>query len=62
VRPNKKHFTVQRIIGRGDLWVTEFVLTHGGIPSYAVSIMEFRRRVAKETQYFADGFDPAPEE
>ena len=42
VQPNKKRFTVRRIIGNGDLWVTEFVLTYDGIPSYAVSIMEFR--------------------
>ena len=42
VQPNKKRFTVRRIIGSGDLWVTEFVLTYDGIPSYAVSLMEFR--------------------
>ena len=61
VQPNKKRFTVRRIIGSGDLWVTEFILTYDGIPSYAVSIMEFHDElVAHETQYFADGFDPAP--
>ncbi len=61
VQPNKKRFTVRRIIGSGDLWVTEFVLTYDGIPSYTVSIMEFREGlVAHETQYFADRFDPAP--
>jgi len=61
VQPNKKRFTVQRMIGSGDLWVTEFVLTYDGIPSYTVSIMEFRDGlVAHETQYFADRFDPAP--
>ncbi len=61
VQPNKKRFTVRRIIGSGDLWVTEFVLAYDGIPSYAVSIMEFRDGlVANETQYFADRFDPAP--
>jgi hypothetical protein len=61
LQPNKKHFTVRRIIGSGDLWVTEFVLTYDGIPSYAVSIMEFREAlVVNETQYFADQFDPAP--
>ena len=61
VQPNKKRFTVRRIIGSGDLWVTEFVLTYDGVPSYTVSIMEFREgRVARETQYFADPFDPAP--
>jgi hypothetical protein len=61
VQPNKKRFTVRRIVGGGDLWVTEFVLSYDGIPSYAVSIMEFREGlVANETQYFADRFDPAP--
>jgi SnoaL-like domain len=61
LQPSKKRFTVRRIIGSGDLWVTEFVLTYDGIPSYAVSIMEFREeKVANETQYFADRFDPAP--
>jgi hypothetical protein len=61
LQPNKKRFTVRRIVGGGDLWVTEFVLSYDGIPSYAVSIMEFRDGlVANETQYFADRFDPAP--
>lgn len=61
LQPNKKRFTVRRVLGSGDLWVTEFVLAYDGIPSYAVSIMEFRDgRVAHETQYFADRFDPAP--
>ena len=61
LQPNKKRFTVQRMIGSGDLWVTEFVLTYDGKPSYTVSIMEFRDgRVVSETQYFADGFDPSP--
>ena len=56
-----KRFTVRRMIGGGDLWVTEFVLTYDGVPSYTVSIMEFRDGlVAHETQYFADRFDPAP--
>ena len=61
VQPNRKRFTVRRMIGSGDLWVTEFVLSYDGIPSYTVSIMEFREgRVAHETQYFADRFEPAP--
>ncbi len=58
-QPSKKRFTVQRIIGGGDLWVTEFILTYDGKPSYTVSIMEFTGdKVARETQYFADPFDP----
>ncbi len=56
-QPNKKRFAVQRIIGGDDLWVTEYILTYDGKPSYTVSIMEFRGdKVARETQYFADPF------
>jgi ketosteroid isomerase-like protein len=56
-QPNKKRFTVRRIIGSGDLWVTELILTYDGKPSYTVSIMEFKGdKVARETQYFADPF------
>jgi ketosteroid isomerase-like protein len=59
-QPNKKRFTIRRIVGSGDFWVTEYVLTYDGKPSYTVSIMEFRGdKVARETQYFADPF-PAP--
>jgi hypothetical protein len=61
VQPNKKRFEVRRIVGSGNLWVTEFVLTYDGAPTYAVSIMEFRDGlVAHETQYFADPFEPSP--
>jgi ketosteroid isomerase-like protein len=56
-QPSKKRFTIQRIVGSGDLWVTEFVLTYDGKPSYTVSVMEFKDdKVARETQYFADPF------
>jgi ketosteroid isomerase-like protein len=56
-QPSNKRFTVRRIIGSGDLWVTELILTYDGKPSNTVSIMEFRGdKVARETQYFADPF------
>ncbi len=56
-QPNKKRFSIRRIVGSGDLWVTEFILTYDGKPSYTVSIMEFRGdKVARETQYFANPF------
>jgi hypothetical protein len=59
-QPSNKRFSVRRIIGSGDLWVTEFILTYDAKPSYTVSIMEFSGvKVARETQYFADPF-PAP--
>jgi hypothetical protein len=60
-QPNQKRFAVRRMIGTGDLWVTEFILTYDGRPSYTVSIMEFvDGKVAHETQYFADSFEPGP--
>ena len=60
-QPNRKRFTVRRIIGAGDLWITEYVLTYDGRPSYTVSIMEFLDgKVARETQYFSDPFEPGP--
>ena len=60
-QPNAKRFTVRRIVGHGNLWVTEFVLAYDGRPSYSVSIMEFLDgKVARETQYFADSFEPGP--
>ena len=56
-QPSKKRFTVRRIIGGGDLWITELILTYDGKPSHTVSIMEFSGdKVARETQYFADPF------
>jgi SnoaL-like domain len=56
-QPSKKRFAVRRIIGSGNLWVTEFILTYDGKPSYTVSIMEFGDdKVTRETQYFADPF------
>ena len=58
--PNKR-FTVRRITGRGDLWITEYIISYDGKPVYTVSIMEFRDgRVFRETQYFGDPFKPWP--
>ena len=57
-QPSKKRFAIRRIIGGGDLYVAEFILTYDGKPSYTVSIMEFSGdKVGRETQYFADPFD-----
>jgi hypothetical protein len=58
VQPNEKRFSVQRIIGNGQLWVSELVLSYDGAPSYTVSIMEFTDgKVARETQYFGAPFE-----
>jgi SnoaL-like protein len=57
IQPNQKRFSIRRIVGSGDLWVTEFILSYDNKPSYTVSIMEFTGlKVAHETQYFADPF------
>ena len=51
-------FTVKRILGKDDLWVTEYTITYQGQPAFTVSIMEFRNgKVVHETQYFADPFE-----
>jgi ketosteroid isomerase-like protein len=61
LQPNRKRFSVRRVVGDGDVWVSEFTITYDGLPSYVVSIMEFREGlVVKETQYFGAPFDPAP--
>ena len=58
-QPNQKRFTVKRITGCGNLWVSEYILTYDGTPTYTVSVMEFiDGRVAHETQYFGDAFEP----
>ena len=49
------------MLGGGDLWVSELVMTYDGQPSYVVSIMEFEAgEVVRESQYFGDPFEPGP--
>ncbi|HEY9136859.1 MAG TPA: nuclear transport factor 2 family protein [Terriglobus sp.] len=51
-------FHVRRIVGQGNLWITEYTITYQGTPAYTVSIMEFRDdKVVHETQYFSDPFE-----
>jgi hypothetical protein len=58
LQPELKRFSVRRILGSGDLWITEYVITYDGKPSYTVSIMEFADgKVRRETQYFGDPFE-----
>jgi hypothetical protein len=60
-QPNAKRFTVRRMVGAGDLWVSELVMTYDGQPYYVVSVMEFEGgEVVHETQYFSDPFEPGP--
>jgi hypothetical protein len=57
--PADRHFTVLRILGRGNVWVSECVITYDRVPTFAVSVMEFDdEHVVHETQYFADTFSP----
>jgi hypothetical protein len=57
--PAKLSFKTLRIRGEGHLWVSEIVITYDGRPVNAVNIMEFRDgKVACETIYFADPFEP----
>ena len=58
--PDKpSEFTVRRIVGAGNLWVSEYLINYGGKRLFTVSVMEFREgKVSHETQYFADSFDP----
>ena len=59
--PAERHFAVRRILGGGDLWVSELMLTYDAQPYYVVSVMEFEdEQVVHETQYFADPFEPGP--
>jgi ketosteroid isomerase-like protein len=51
-------FEVRRMVGSGDLWVTEYTIQYEGRQTYTVSLMEFRDgKVMHETQYFADAFE-----
>ena len=60
-QPDRKRFAVRRIQGSGPLWVSELVLTYGDRPFHVVSLMEFEGgQVVRETQYFAEPFEPGP--
>jgi ketosteroid isomerase-like protein len=51
-------FQIRRLLGSGNLWVTEYTITYQGRIAYTVSIMEFQGvKVVRETQYYADPFE-----
>ncbi|HTA34318.1 MAG TPA: nuclear transport factor 2 family protein [Solirubrobacteraceae bacterium] len=59
--PAERHFTIRRILGSGELWVSECVITYDGVPTCSVSVMEITDgSVTHETQFFADPFPAAP--
>jgi len=54
-------FKVERIVGSGNLWVTEYTINYNDRSAFTISIMEFRdAKVVHETQYFADPFAAPP--
>ena len=60
-QPNRKRFTVRRVLGGGALWISELILTYDEKPVFVVSIMEFEDgKVVRETQYFGEPFAPGP--
>ena len=60
-QPNRKRFSVRRVLGGGGLWISEFVLRYDQRPVFVVSIMEFEGdKVVRETQYFGEPFEPGP--
>jgi SnoaL-like domain len=60
--PAERHFTIRRILGDGDLWVSECVITYDGVPTNSLSVMEMTDGfVTHETQYFADPFPASPD-
>jgi hypothetical protein len=59
--PAERHFTIRRILGAGELWLSECVITYDGVPTCSVSVMELGEGLVRhETQYFADPFPAAP--
>jgi hypothetical protein len=51
-------FKVRRIVGVGNLWITEYAIIYEGKPVPTVSIMEFQGdQVVRETQYFSTPFE-----
>jgi hypothetical protein len=60
-QPSRKRFTVRRVLGAGGLWISELILTYDEQPVFVVSVMEFEGgKVIRETQYFAEPFEPGP--
>jgi hypothetical protein len=51
-------FRVIRILGSGNLWITQYTINYQTRPVFTVSIMEFGNgKVVHETQYFGDPFE-----
>ena len=57
--PAKVTFEIMRVRGEGNLWITELIIKYDGRPVNVVGIMQFRDgKIAHETHYYADSFEP----
>lgn len=55
------NYSLQRILGCGDLWFTEQVADYGGRILYGSSVFELMEgKIVRETDYFGEPFE-APE-
>ena len=60
-QPDAKRFGVRRVLGAGGVWVSELEVRYGDRLFHVVSVMEFdSAKVVRETQYFAEPFEPGP--
>jgi hypothetical protein len=59
VYPSTLTFTIKRVRGVGNLWITESVVTYDGKPSNTISITELRSdKAAYETIYVGEPWEP----
>lgn len=50
-------FSIRRMVGTNDLWVTEYIIKYKDAEYLTISIMEFQSdKVIHETPYFAEPF------
>jgi SnoaL-like protein len=57
--PAQLDFEMHRTVGRGDLWVNEYIIRYDGRPFHVVGIMEFSEgKVFRERIYFGEPWDP----
>ena len=58
--PARVDYRLRRIIGHGDLWIVELLVSYDGSPPmFGVSVVQFRGdRIARESIYAMAGFEP----
>ena len=59
--PAKLDFKIRRMTGRGDLWVTENLISYDGSPwMFTLNVLQFRGdKIAREYLYVMEGFEAA---